>query len=92
MLNTFRELSGQKVNNNKSHVYFSLNDRRKEREVLCKCLDLHSTPNLGKYLGFPLKMPRTTNQEFDLVLEKVQGRLAGWKAHLLSFEGRVVLT
>uniref|UniRef100_A0A7N2LG65 Uncharacterized protein n=1 Tax=Quercus lobata TaxID=97700 RepID=A0A7N2LG65_QUELO len=37
-------------------------------------------------------MPGLTNQEFDFVLEKVQGRLAGWNAHLLSFAGTVVLT
>ena len=37
-------------------------------------------------------MPGLTNQEFDFVWEKVQGRLAGWNAHLLSFAGTVVLT
>ena len=47
---------------------------------------------LGNTWGFPLKMPGLTNQEFDFVLEKVQGRLAGWNAHLLSFARRVVLT
>lgn len=91
-LDSFCELSRQKVNNGKSRVYFSPNISEKRREELCSCLDLHSTPNLGKYLGFSLKLSGTTNQEFDFVIERAQGRLSGWKSHLLSFAGRVVLT
>ncbi|XP_065616004.1 uncharacterized protein LOC136061741 [Quercus suber] len=56
-LDRFCELSRQKVNNGKSRVYFSPNISEKRREELCSCLDLHSTPNLGKYLGFSLKLP-----------------------------------
>ena len=91
-LDSFCELSRQKVNNGKSRVYFSPNVLRERRDELCSCLDLHSIPNLGKYLGFPLKLPGTKNQEFDFVIERVQGRLSGWKAHLLSFAGRVFIT
>ena len=91
-LDSFCELSRQKVNNGKSRVYFSPTFLRERRDELCSCLDLHSIPNLGKYLGFPLKLLGTKNQEFDFVIERVQGRLSGWKAHLLSFAGRVFIT
>ena len=91
-LDSFCELSRQKVNNRKSWVYFSPNVFGERREELYYCLDLHSALNLGKYLGFPLKLPGTTNQEFDFVIERVQRRLSGWKAHLLSFARRVVFT
>lgn len=57
-LDTFCELSGQKVNNSKSCVYFSPNVPKEEREVLYECLNLHSTPNLGKYLGIPFEDAR----------------------------------
>ena len=31
-------------------------------------------------------------QDFVYIVERVQGRLAGWKVNLLSFVGRLVLT
>ena len=80
------------MSSSKSRVYFSPNVNRSDREDLCTCLGLHSTPNLGKYLGFPLKHPSYSNRDFNFVLERVQGKLGGWKAHSLSFAGRVVLT
>lgn len=76
-LDSFCVLSRQRVSSSKSRVYFSPNVNSSDRENLCTCLGLHSTPNLGKYLGFPLKHPGTSNRDFDFVLERVQGRLAG---------------
>ena len=76
-LDSFCELSRQKVNNGKSRVYFSPNVLRERRDELCFCLDLHSIPNLGKYSGFPLKLLGKKNQEFDFVIEREQGKLSG---------------
>lgn len=91
-LDVFCDLSREKVSLSKSRVYFSTNVPTKKRAELCSCLELHSTPNLGKYLGFPLKQHGSSKHDFDFVIEQVQSKLAGWKAHLLSFASRVVLT
>lgn len=72
-------------------MYFSPNIATKKKE-LCTILEFQSTPNLRKYLGFPIKLPGATSQDFNFVIERVQSRLSGWKGHLLSFAGRVVLT
>ena len=61
------------------------------RESLCDILGFRSTPNLGKYLGFPIKHRGTTNEDLNFVLERVKQKLAGWKANLLSLAGRAVL-
>ena len=61
------------------------------RKELCEVLGIHSTPNLGKYLGFPIKHPGSTSQDFNFVVERVQNKLQGWKANLLSMAGRVVI-
>ena len=53
-LDTFCELSGQKVNMTKSKVFYSPNVSDESRESLCNVLGFRSTPNLGKYLGFPI--------------------------------------
>jgi len=61
-LDSFCELSGQKISLNKSKVYFSLNISQDSREELCEVLGISSTPNLGKYLGFPLKDLSSSSQ------------------------------
>ncbi|KAK7825203.1 hypothetical protein CFP56_033611 [Quercus suber] len=40
---------------------------------------MRSTPNLGKYLGFPLKQPSSSSRVYNFVIERVQAKLAGWK-------------
>lgn len=60
-------------------------------EQLCEVLGFHSTPSLGKYLHFPIKH-KGTPQEFGFLIDRIQSKLAGWTANLLSFAGRVVLT
>ena len=61
------------------------------RESLCDILGFKSTPNLGKYLGFPLKHRGGNNQDQNFILDRVKQKLAGWKANLLSLAGRTVL-
>ena len=61
------------------------------RDALGDILGFQSTPNLGRYLGFPMKHHGASNQDFNFVLEKVKKKLAGWKANLLSMAGRSVL-
>ena len=61
------------------------------RDEFCDILGFQSTPNLGKYLGIPIKHPSPSSQDFNFVLERVQQKLASWKANLLSLAGRSVL-
>jgi hypothetical protein len=83
--------SGQKVNLSKSKVFFSPNVNPNLRHHLCDILGVTSTPNLGKYLGFPLRTNGRSSRDFDFVVEKVQAKLPSWKAKLLSPTGRVIL-
>jgi len=90
-LDEFYIKSGQSVSKAKSRVFFSPNVDRDTREALCDILEFSSTPNLGKYLGFPIRHRGSSNQDFNFVLERVKQKLAGWKANLLSFAGRTIL-
>ena len=76
----------------KSMVYFSPNIGNEQCEVLCDVLGMRSTPNLDKYLGFPLKHPGSMSHDFDFVIERVQTKLQGLEASLLSMAGRVILS
>lgn len=91
-LDSFCALSGLKINLRKSKVYFSPNIDLEQCSVLSEVLGFSSTPNLGKYLGFPLKHSGATSQDFNFIIERVQNKLQGWKSKLLSMAGRVVLS
>ena len=90
-LTKFYTKSGQTISEEKSQVFFSPNIDPNQRDMLSGLLGFQQTSNLGKYLGFPLKHPRTNNQEFGFVLDRVKKKLAGWKANLLSMTGRTML-
>lgn len=91
-LDTFCDLSGQKVSLHKSKVYLSPNVSQSTRADLSEVLGFSSTNNLGKYLGFPLKHPGSTSQDFNFIIERVQAKLQGWKANMLSMARRVILS
>ena len=91
VLDDFCSISGQIVNEAKSRVYFSPNVDRDTRESLCDILGFTSTPLLGRFLGFPLKQPGSSSQDFNFVLDRVKQKLSGWKASMLSLVGRQVL-
>ena len=91
VLDSFCEISGQKISGEKSHVFFSPNVDQNTRIELGEVLGFRSTPSLGKYLGFPIKH-KGSQQDFGFILDHIQSKLAGWKANLLSPAGRVVLT
>ena len=91
VLQAFCLKSGLRVSNTKSRVFFSLNVKPDQRDIMANLLGFSSTPNLGKYLGFPLKHPGTSRHDYNFVLDRVKKNLAGWKANLLSMAGRLVL-
>jgi ribonuclease HI len=61
------------------------------RQQLCDILGVASTPDLGKYLGFPLRLNGRNARDFRFIVDKVQSKLSSWKSKLLSPAGRVVL-
>ena len=46
---------------------------------------------MEKYLGFPLKHPGSSSQEYNFILDRVKQKLSGWKANMLSLAGWNVL-
>ena len=55
VLESFCDLSRQKISGEKSQVFFFPNVDMDMRNDLCDVLGFRSTPSLGKYLGFPIK-------------------------------------
>ena len=91
VLDKFCSISGQTISEAKSRAYFSPNVDRDTRESLSDILGFSSTPSLGRYLGIPIRHPRSSSHEYNFVLDRVKQKLAGWKANMLSFASRAML-
>lgn len=91
VLDMFCSLSGQSMSEAKSRVYFSPNVDKDTRESLSDVLGFASTPNIGKYLGIPMRVPGASSQDYNFIFDRVKQKLTGWKANLLSLAGRNVL-
>lgn len=91
ILDTFCKISGQKVSQPKSKVYFSKNTSAALQGEISRLLDFSVTQNLGVYLGVPILHGRLTKSYFSKLVEKIRGKLSSWKVGTLSFAGRVTL-
>jgi hypothetical protein len=91
VLQTFCAMSGQRVNYDKSSIFFSRNVEANTRHALSAKSGLKETTRLGNYLGVPALGRTPRCQDFQYLIEKIKGRLAGWKAKQLSLAGRITL-
>ncbi|KAL0016452.1 hypothetical protein SO802_003521 [Lithocarpus litseifolius] len=82
VLDQFCDITGQMVSESKSRVFFSLNVDRDKRESFSDILGIQSTPNLGRYLGIPIK---AKDHPIKILT------LSGLKANMLSLARRSVL-
>lgn len=90
-LNDFCAISGQVISPAKEKLFLSPNFHKlTAREISARC-QIPLTADLGKYLGVPLIHKRVSKTTYYHILEKVQDRLAGWKAEQLSMAGRTLL-
>lgn len=90
-LDKFCRMSGQKVNDAKSCIFFSKNVKRDAVKQISDHLGFKVTDDIGMYLGVPSFQNRFRIKSYRYVHDKVKRRLAGWKMHCLSFAGRVTL-
>lgn len=91
VLHNFCSASGQKVSQAKTTIFFSRNTRDPIRHTVVNILGFQQAEGLGKYLGVPLLNGRVPTSTFNYILERVQGKLAGWKRNSLSLAGRITL-
>ena len=88
ILNKYEEASRQKINTDKSSIFFSPNTPQELRESILNILDPMQNSKHNKYLGLPSIIGRSKAQVFAEVKDRVAKKLAGWKGKLLSIGGR----
>ncbi|XP_031099806.1 uncharacterized protein LOC116004005 [Ipomoea triloba] len=90
-LDRFCDASGQKISYKKSQVFFSKNVDPAVASHIANSLNLAKTENLGIYLGVQSAHGRTTKHDFSSLLDRIKGRMEGWKTRTLSLAGRITL-
>lgn len=69
-------ISGQRVNRDKSRLWFSPDTPCYLQNSICSEFQVSATTNLGSYLGIPLFHGRST-KKFKFLVDEVNRRLAG---------------
>ncbi|CAL0325278.1 unnamed protein product [Lupinus luteus] len=90
-LNDFCKASGLKVSADKSKFICSRSVTNRRKNRFMRLCSMRVVGNLGNYLGIPLLQGRVGRAIFDPILEKIQCRLASWKANLLNRAGHLCL-
>ena len=90
-LQSFCEMSGQKINGTKSVMVVSPICDEAIKEDLSRKLKVNIAAKIGKYLGIPID-PGTTKREIgNQIIDWLQSRLQTWKGKLLSLAGKLTL-
>ena len=75
----------------KSSIAFSRDVKEETAKRISIAAKIPITTNLGKYLGIPSITGRLHLGLFQHIVDRVDGRLDGWKFKLLSLAERIVL-
>ena len=79
------------MNLSKSSIFLPSRSNISRAPLLERELGFKISRSFGKYLGAPIITDDCNKQVYDFLVEKVQTKLAGWKARTLSMVGRCTL-
>lgn len=91
MLNCFEKASGQKVNMEKSSVFFSKNLISGNKIDILSRLGMREVDVRSMYLGLPSTFSRNKSSIFEYLKDRVRERIQGWDNKIMSRAGKKVL-
>ena len=91
ILQLYEKVLGQKINMDKSTLYFSSNTTNEDRGMLRQLLNVQVALEEDIYLGIPIMIGRDKNRELRSIKERVKTKIQGWSVKMLSQAGKVVL-
>ena len=91
VLDTYGKELGQKINRDKTSLFFSKNTRTDIQNGVKDMFDAQIVQQHEKYLGLPLMVGREKKKAFNSIKDQVSRKIVGWKGKLLSYAGREVL-
>ena len=84
LLNLYEDASGQKVNIDKTSLFFSSNTSFETQESIKQALGAETVLEYEKYLGLPSKVGRNKKVAFAPIIERVWSKLKGSKEKMMS--------
>ncbi|XP_062162097.1 uncharacterized protein LOC133869155 [Alnus glutinosa] len=91
ILGIYEAGSGQKLNLEKTTIFFSRNTSLSRRAEILNLSGLTEARRFDTYLGLPALIGRSKNQAFQSIKERVGQKLTNWKVKFLSQAGKEVL-
>ncbi|KAL4324997.1 hypothetical protein GQ457_11G001760 [Hibiscus cannabinus] len=90
VLTIYEASSGQKINVDKSSIYFSNGMCEQSKTDIKLILNMREDVVLGQYLELPLIVGKSKMEAFKFLIENVEKRSCNWSKNLLSYGGREI--
>lgn len=91
ILDKYEAALGQKLNKDKTSLFFSRNTSIEKREEISRLSGLKATDRYEKYLGLPTLVGKSRTKAFKIIKDRVWTRLQSWKVKFLSQAGKEIL-
>ena len=91
VLDDYERESGQKLNREKTSLFFSKNTSRETQQEIKDSFRAQIVNKHERYLGLPTLVGRGKRKAFNKIKDQVGRKIAGWKGKLLSNVGREIL-
>jgi hypothetical protein len=91
VLRTYEECSGQRVNKQKSPIFFGKGCSDDVKTNLKNLIGISCEALSEKYLGLPTAVGRSKDGAFKHIPDRSRGKVHGWKGQGLSMEGKETL-
>ena len=91
LLETYAKASGQRINKDKSSLFFSKGCSEEVRTTIKNILHVPNEQLNEKYLGMPSDVGSSKNGAFKYLKDRLWGKIKGWIEKLLSSAGKEVL-
>jgi hypothetical protein len=91
LLDVYERASGQKLNKEKTSIFFSKNTQHTTKEHIISIAGINSTRRYERYLGLPSLVGKSRMAAFMGIKNRIWERINGWKEKFLSQAGKEVL-
>ncbi|XP_042972967.1 uncharacterized protein LOC122304769 [Carya illinoinensis] len=91
LLSIYEGASGQKINKDKTSIYFSANTKPEAKDYILGLAGTRATKCYERYLGLPSLVGRSRYKAFKNIIDRVKSKVTNWKTKLLSQAGKEVL-
>jgi hypothetical protein len=90
-LDCYEDASGQKVNREKTSLFFSRNTKENVRLSLSRAVGVNPSQRYERYLGLSALIGRSKVSSFNGIKGRILAKMNGWKEKFLSHAGKDIL-